>query len=144
MNRSKRVIEEILKCCGSIGEEDGLDPKYDSKRDQHSQSKQNYKALQLAQQIKVTLHYVLAANQQLPLDLCIASVTPAPDSRRMRVLVAINTSDENPVDLNAIENALREQTGSLRNEIAQSIHRKKTPNLIFEVIHKAMGATDES
>lgn len=66
-------------------------------------------------------------------NLVVASVTPAPDSSRLLVTVAIVAGDQR-FDRIAIEAALRDQIPRLRSELARSINRKKVPNLVFQII----------
>ena len=66
-------------------------------------------------------------------DLTVLSVTPAPHSGRLLVLV----QPREPVDAcgkDLLTEKLRHATGWLRSEVAASINRRKTPELIFQLL----------
>lgn len=132
--RSKHLNPELaLKYCDQLHEDDGVDPKEYFKPNRKT-DKANRKALQVCRQASQTLDYVLAdCEDERMQNLVVASVTPAPDSSRLLVTVAIVAGDQR-FDRIAIEAALRDQIPRLRSELARSINRKKVPNLVFQII----------
>lgn len=108
-----------------------------SRRQSRSQERppSDRKALQLCEQIARVLDSVLggeAADDALR-DLTVVSVTPAPHSGRLLVLV----QPHEPVDAGGkdlLTEKLRHATGWLRSEVAASINRRKTPELVFQLL----------
>lgn len=88
----------------------------------------NRKALQLCRQVERALQVGLAGDTLR--DLAVQSVRPAPDSSRLLVTFALPESIPPVEALAAIEQA----RGKLRGTIAAAIHRKKTPELAFQLV----------
>ena len=90
----------------------------------------DYKALQLSRQIERALSYILAdCDDDVLLELNIQSARPAPNAGR--ILVTVTTSNK---ELSAAQvlSRLSAAYGHIRTEVAASIHRRKTPELIFQ------------
>jgi len=93
------------------------------------------KTLQLCGQIADTLNYVLSGelDDDVLRNLYVESVRPAPDASRLLVSVApLDAADANRAD--QILQKLLIHTPRIRSEVAQSIHRRKTPELSFVVV----------
>ncbi|MFO1095576.1 MAG: hypothetical protein U0992_20075 [Planctomycetaceae bacterium] len=93
------------------------------------------KTLQLCGQVADTLNYVLSGelDDDLLRNLYVESVRPAPDASRLLVSVApLDTADANRAD--QILQKLLIHAPRIRSEVAQSIHRRKTPELSFVVV----------
>jgi ribosome-binding factor A len=89
----------------------------------------NRKALQLCRQVEQTLHLALAdCADPLLLELLVLRVQPFPDSRRLLVTV------QSLSDAAAVLARLQSAGARLRRDVAAGIHRKKTPELVFQVI----------
>ena len=149
MSLSKRQREQLLRNCGNINEDDAIDPRtyFKSAR----QTKMDRKAMQLAKQIAETLQLVLTDNHSELDGLSVLNVIPAPDSRRMLVTVAWDfsgPSDEEQPNQRDQRDQLMAQlqmhVPRLRAEIAQSITRKKTPQLTFEIVPISSGPRNDS
>jgi len=94
------------------------------------------KAAQLCTQVSEALSLAMAAiEDDVILDLYVLDVTPAPDSGRLRVQV---TGAEDPEEALS---RLQRWSGHLRAEVTASIHRKKTPQLVFEVLPRPSEAS---
>ena len=65
-------------------------------------------------------------------DLTVESVLPAPDSSRL--LIMLRYQGPITVATAEIHDALRASHAKLRGEIAADIHRRKTPELTFEIV----------
>lgn len=95
------------------------------------------KVQQLCRQVEERLGLVLAGEVEDPAlqDLYIVDVTPEPGGGRMvvRMARAPGTADVSPADIVARLEALRP---FLRTEIAAAIHRKRTPDLIFQILQR--------
>ena len=120
--------------CGAINDDDAIDPRhyFYNKRKPNRKFR---KAFQLCRQVADTLHLVLTNNDPDLEILSVVDVVPAPDARRMLVLISVDSAGE-PMSASDIESTmavLQSHVPRLRSEIARSINRKKTPNLIFEV-----------
>ena len=122
--RPRRRFDRPL--CAAFGPDDGLDP-----RDWATVERgpvPNRKALQLCRQVEQTLHLALAGCADPWLnDLRVLDVTPFPDSTRL--LVAIQSA----TDPGAILARVRQAAAMLRHEVANAIHRRKTPDLVFRM-----------
>ena len=145
MPLSKKEREQLLKKhCGVINSDDAIDPKhfFYNKRKAGNQYR---KVFQLCRQVESTLHLTL--NEGDPyLELEVIDVVPAPDSKRMLVIVqpAMGTSIQSATDAEAMMACLRKQVPRLRAEIARSINRRKTPTLIFELAKTIPAQPDEN
>lgn len=110
--------------CEELGPGDGLDPRFDPVERKPG----NRKALQLCAQVANALNMALAdCSDECLREAFVEAVVPAPDSSHM--LVKIRTT----LDKELVMEALQKASGRMRNEIASAIHRKKVPQLRFEV-----------
>ena len=131
---SKKERERILKqMCGVINDDDAIDPKHYFYNKRKSNSKFR-KAFQLCRQVSDTLQLVLAGNDPLLGGLHVVDVVPAPDSRRMLVILGLSADEVSSAShVEEIMACLRTHVPRLRSEIARSISRRKTPQLVFEI-----------
>jgi ribosome-binding factor A len=93
------------------------------------------KTLQLCRQVADALNYVLTGelDDDVLRNLYVESVRPAPNASRLLVSVApLDADDPTPADV--ILHRLVHVSGKLRTEVAESIHRRKTPELAFCVV----------
>jgi len=118
-----------------------------SRRQSRSQERppSDRKALQLCEQIAHVLDSVLGgeAADDVLRDLTVVSVTPAPHSGRLLVLV----QPREPVDAGGkdlLTKKLRHAAGWLRSEVAASINRRKTPELVFQLLAHVTGPEHRS
>src|SRR5579859_5871271 len=114
------------------GPEDGIDPRL---LPRHARGKvANRKALQLCRQVERTLGTVLAGGcgDAMLRDLLVVSVLPAPDSTRL--LVTLSRSSSDPAGTGEVLARLQRAHGLLRSEVAAAIHRRKVPELTFQIV----------
>lgn len=135
MSLSKKQRERLLKQhCGIINEDDAIDPRhyFYNKR---KPNRRHRKAFQLCRQVAETLHLTLTDGVPVLEGLSVVDVVPAPDSRRMLVLVSFGADAkiESAEQVEEIMACLESHIPRLRSEIARSINRKRTPNLVFEI-----------
>ncbi len=116
--------------CSQWDADDGIDPRLASKRSAGKVT--NRKALQLCRQVERILSGSLEGD--ILRDLIVHSVVPAPDSSRLLATVAFHEPDT--VATPDILAALQAAYAKLRGDVAIAIHRKKTPELIFQVLRK--------
>lgn len=98
------------------------------------------KALQLCHQVAETLNYVLSGecDDDVLRNLYVVRVDPAPDVGQMMVTVApLDPKGAAPPEV--ILARLAHASGQLRREVASSITRRKTPQLLFRVISPPAG-----
>ena len=129
-------------------DEDGSDPRrYHDRRGRHRPKAApgstgrppGRKATQLANQVRELVGGLLAGSADGVLRACeVLSVTPAPDSSRMLVLVR---SDD---DAATVEQALHAASGWLRVGVAEGVTRKKVPGLAFGVVPGEAGLAGPS
>jgi len=127
--RPRRRFDRPL--CAAIGPEDGIDPRDWAKGERRPVK--NRKALQLCGQVAQTLHLALAGCADPWLnDLVVLDVVPFPDSTRL--LVTVQSATGAATDPPAILARLPQSAAMLRREVAEAIHRRKTPELLFRVV----------
>ncbi|MFL5243981.1 MAG: ribosome-binding factor A [Gemmataceae bacterium] len=134
---SRRFTRKPLEALSDeMGPEDGVDPR--TVRREASRSVPNRKALQLCGQVADTLNLVLQGEcgDEVLRDLLVTSVVPAPDSTRLLVSVT-PTPGSYSVELGAVMEHLRRAYGKLRSEVATAIHRRKTPELLFNFVQRS-------
>jgi len=92
------------------------------------------KTQQLCSEVREILSFVFAGDCDDPIlqQLTVHDVVPAPDATRLLVIVCLPESECDNAD-HAME-ALRQIRGYLRSQIADEIQRKRTPDLIFQVM----------
>jgi ribosome-binding factor A len=94
-----------------------------------SRSRQDRKTLQLARQVQRALTFALAeTGDERLLTAYVEDVQPAPDASHMLVRVR---GEGDPAEL---MQALIDQTGRLRSEVAAAITRRKAPELSFQIV----------
>ena len=100
------------------------------------------KALQLCRQAQQALNLALADCEDSWLrELYVESVKPAPTDRRLMVSVSPMGDPRDPAELmQRIQFALP----FLRDQVAANIHRKRVPELIFQVAPPEDDPSDES
>ena len=125
--------KNLLAGCAETGAGDGLDPRYD--RPDEATKVPNRKALQLCRQVADTLALVLAGEtgDEVLRDLSVVSVVPAPNTSRLLVTVAPSLVAAD-TDLDAIQHRLDAVQSRLRAEMAHAIHRRRVPELTFQVV----------
>ena len=92
------------------------------------------KAYQLCGQVRDALGVILPglADEVLQ-NLQVVSVEPAPHTGRLRVTVAV-PSPADATDRTAAVERLGRAVGLIRREVAAAVHRRKAPELTFEVV----------
>ncbi len=93
--------------------------------------KTNWKLQQLCRQVERAAALALA-EVDVPVGAAVAEVAPAPDASRLRVIVvlAAGSGAQHLVDTRA---ALERDAAAFRSEIARAIHRKRVPEVVFDV-----------
>ena len=134
MRLSRKQRERVLnQMCGIIRDDDAIDPKHYFYNKRKSKNKFR-KAYQLCRQVADTLQLVLTGADPLLDGLTIVDVIPAPDARRMLVILAISPDEvHSATQIEEMMSRLRFHVPRLRSEIAQTICRRKTPQLSFEI-----------
>lgn len=119
-----------LSACDEIHPDDGVDPAVFFDRRSRSRSVDR-KARQLCGEAARIFNLLLASegtNQSLE-GAWVAEVQPAPDASRLQVTVAVDRH----VDPDAALQALQHMKGAMRTALAQTLQRKRTPELVFVV-----------
>lgn len=121
--------------CGQCGEEDGVDPRLVRQSSGSRHRGQDRKTGQLCQQVAHVLEAVLTgeAHDDDLRNLSVVSVEPAPHTGRLLVTVEPWGQDAPPT-FEVLSEKLRRATPWLRSELAASISRRKTPDLVFQVV----------
>jgi ribosome-binding factor A len=97
--------------------------------------KSDRKAMQLCRQVLRAVEHALGIRpliDQLP-DCLVVAVLPAPNTSQLLIQVAVSTEFQGnqPDEILAVLSAAN---GLIRSEVARSIHRRKTPSLIFQIV----------
>lgn len=96
--------------------------------------RRNWKAQQLCKQVERASAVTLAGEcgSDVLTGACVASVEPAPDASRLRVTVVLATG-RGGEELAEARAALARAAASFREEVARTIHRKRVPEIVFDV-----------
>jgi hypothetical protein len=96
--------------------------------------KRNWKAQQLCKQVERAAAVTLAGEceGEALLGAAVALVEPAPDSSRLRATVVL-APGKVAEDLAQARAALARSAASFREEVARTIHRKRVPEIVFDV-----------
>jgi hypothetical protein len=96
--------------------------------------KRNWKVLQLCKQVERAAALTLASDchSDVLVGATIAAVAPAPDSARLLITVVLAHGRGTEQAIEA-RSALRASAPSFRAEVARSIHRKRAPEIVFDV-----------
>lgn len=130
MSKSNRWRGHGLASKGELFVEDQL-----PEAPRRAASSPDYKADALCTQVHRVLDYVVGGElrDEALQDLVVVDVSPAGSCRRMRVVIC--TAGD--VDCAVVLERLEAARGYLRVQIAQAIYRKRTPELVFEVLPPA-------
>lgn len=131
INRKKR--EQLLTLCGQLNEDDAVDPREFFRKKYRSKDS---KALRLCKQVADTLSLVLSGQfgDEVLQGLDVFSVQPAPNTRRLLVVVQPSADLRDKTTPEQILEKLNAVSGALRTETACAISRRKAPSLIFEIV----------
>lgn len=131
--KKNKSIVSPADLCGQLGEDDQVDPREFFDRRTRSSGK-GRKSKQLCSQILRTLDATLVDGEcEILESLRVEDVQPTGGSAQLLVLVSSDQPIESVSD-DTIYAVLAEHSGRLRTEVAASITRKRTPNLIFRVL----------
>ena len=112
----------------TLGSESALKPR------SRNSVKEDRKLAQLCAQVEQTVSLALgdSADDRLH-DLVVRSVSPGPDGTRLLVVV-VATRPLDMASLEELHGALKSARPWLRQQVAAEIHRKRTPDLAFQVL----------
>ena len=120
----------MKQLCGLLGPDDGVDPR-DERRAPRRRG-EDRKTLQLCAAVGRVVDSVLSGecgDTRLS-ACCVADVIPAPNERRLRVIVR-PPDGEDPAE---VLDTLSRAAGRIRGEVSRAIHRKRTPELQFALL----------
>jgi ribosome-binding factor A len=91
------------------------------------------KALQLCSQVKYALEYAINAALSGEYGVTVMDVVPAPNTSHL--LVFVQAFEELSFEESLLlSSKLISQTSALRLAVSESIHRRKTPGLSFQIV----------
>jgi hypothetical protein len=93
--------------------------------------KANWKLQQLCRQVERAAALALA-EVDAPVGAAVAEVVPAPDATRLRVVVVL-AAGSGAQDVADTRSALARGAAAFRSEVARAIHRKRVPEVAFDV-----------
>jgi ribosome-binding factor A len=127
----------MLAACDEIGPDDGIDPREWAKAE--FRRPPSRKALQLCRQVAEALQTAFDnCRDEVLSGLVVTTVTPAPYAGRLRVSVAAAPSAD-VRDTAIVQEHLIGAAGRLRAEVAAVVHRRKTPELVFDLASAPTG-----
>ena len=129
MKEQKPSMEILRQLCGEIRDDDGIDPR-EFRKEERSR-KNSSRDRQLCAQTRRCLDFVLPELLLARGVTCceVSSVEPVRDASRMSVIISVRLDQ-----LSVAREAISQLRGRLRSEVAKSIHRKRVPDMIFEVV----------
>lgn len=93
------------------------------------------KAMQLCSQVRYALEYAVNDVLKGEYGLTVVDVVPAPNTSHL--LVSVQSFEELSFDQCVqITSELNSHRKSLRSVVSESIHRRKTPGLSFQIVQK--------
>ncbi len=128
MPSRKRDADELRALCADIHPDDGVDPRDDTSRDAMDKEKPDRKLQQLCKQVGQAVQLIVS---NMPEDLHVASVQPAPNAGRLRVVLEVADT----VDPRHMADILDRSRRFIRNEVATVVSRRRVPELVFAVVH---------
>ncbi len=138
MTISHRLRAQMLELCGSICDDDGLDPRKTHTPSQERNRDKEYRRLRLCQQVAQTLSLVLPESASEPLrGLQIQRVSPGKNAATLSVIIDLPPGMDYDAQ-SLVLDLLKQQEGWLRSEVASTITRKRVPRFSFEFATSAV------
>ncbi len=137
MRIKKQISKEVSSLCAEIGPGDGVRP--GRKRDHELSENPERKIGQVCRLVEKTVQMALSSGDERLADLQIVRVEPAPDSRRLRILVI---TTQTVSDNTHIVTAINQAKGWIRSEIATVLNRKRVPEISFQLLQDCPGEYD--
>jgi len=118
--------------CADPGPGDGVDPRHEKRRelalDRRPDRKLEQLCKQVARDLQLSLSALPGAEEMIGVTVC--AVVPAPNAGRLRVLLIV----PDPRHQSEVAAIVQRYAGRLRAEVAAAISRRRTPELVFEII----------
>jgi len=129
---SRRSRERRLPETGDVYADDEMDPGVFFGDGERSR-KASFKTAQLCKQVERAVSLALSESGSDALASAVVdSVEPAPDAGRLRIGVVLQAA-ASIEDVDAARAALAGSVGAVRAEIARAIHRKRVPEIVFDL-----------
>jgi ribosome-binding factor A len=129
----RRTREPRFPRTGDVYPSDEVDPeRFFGEADRSRQGIR--KLLQLCKQVErsAALTLTSACESDSLLGAAVAAVEPAPDSGRLMVTVVLAASSSVEDAIEA-KDALMRSTAEFREDVSRAIHRKRVPQIVFDV-----------
>jgi len=129
----RKAREQRFPRTGEVYPDDDVDPgRFFGDRNRFQ--KTNRKVLQLCKQVEQSAAFTLtdACDSKALLGAAVAAVEPAPDAGRLRVVVVLGPGKGVP-EVAEARIALVGLAATFREEAGRSIHRKRVPELFFDI-----------
>lgn len=133
MNNQSKWVNSAASLCLEFGEEDGIDPKYLTRKVGRKTAR--HKDLQLGKEASRIVALILAdaVNHPLLSDLQVVSVLPEHNGQGLCVTVGHYGHNPEVTEVEVVGELKRIQ-GVMRYALAQAINRKRTPMLTFRYV----------
>lgn len=137
MKSKHKQMQEMASLCDEIGVDDGIDPHKLSKNKDHEKTDLR-KVRQLCKHIEKTLNLVFDGELSDPLFNSLSIVSVRPSDMKSQIIVTVATSSTME-DSALIMQALQNVKGYLRSAVANSIRRRRVPDLNFQLLSLIQG-----
>ncbi|OUS28418.1 hypothetical protein A9Q99_12925 [Gammaproteobacteria bacterium 45_16_T64] len=126
-NKERRMLE----CCAELRVDDGISPRHQKKETQQSIE---HKLERLCSQVQKAIRFAIAEYcANTPLSQWDADSVEQEKQGPRFIVTLIQVTGEKPTN-DSIELLLKEYKGVIRKAVSESITRKKTPPLRFQII----------
>lgn len=133
MPTRKRQSASGRDLCAQTHEDDGIDPREWSRAGRGPDGTSR-KDLQLCKQVRLAVEAALTTwNDPLLRELVVINAEPAPDSRRIRIVMAATVSLYLARE-REIRERLRLAHAYLRGAAAAAVSRKRSPQILLELV----------
>ncbi len=129
-NPQRPSRRQLLAGASDVRPDDGTDPRY---WDRERRNRPGRKAMQLAKQAGAAIGDAFSyCGDDVLRGLVVTEVRPSPTEKRLLVSVSAAPSAE-PVTADVVLAKLADAGPLLRQAVADAIHRKKLPDLVYRV-----------
>lgn len=131
----RRQLSGIEELCSEVRPEDGVSPKVLARQRKRRRAKPNHHVFQLCKQVRQAIDAAILCDCGDPLfdDLTACWVTPV-NGDSSHLLVSFGIRDPDPSKIERVYLRLNEVSGLIRTAVADSICRKRVPQLRFEIL----------
>lgn len=129
MNTHKQREDALRALCASINDDDGQNPRFDKRANEHGTANRARKDLQLCKQARRAIENALSSSS----DSRLHSITLTALTRGETANFTVQVHPNPPLTGSQALSLLRAARPYLRAALASAIHRQRVPELTFEL-----------